>query len=169
MYDPLFPDEYPDTESQILEGEQGLEHVRKWVELGAQMDARSPELALEFYRLTPMFLETKKVYQIKEWAREAIRILDTCKSGDGAAIAYVRSSPRMHRFLAVTGFREWKAIGLTMAKRSDNLASTYFALWPDGLDSLYQNDVKKILDVVAFIAEWSPEEALEFYRIEPNK
>ena len=168
MADQLYLDEDSETESQILKDKQDRRLVREWVELGKELDARSPELALEFYRHTPAFLETKKMHQLKEWAREAILVLDTCKSGDSAAIAYVQSSPRMHQLLPVSGFREWKAVGLAMAKQSVDLASTYFALWPEGLDSLYQSDVAHILDLVARIAERFPEEALEFYRSAPQ-
>lgn len=168
MYDPLYADEDPDPEPQVLDVEEGLKQVREWIDLGTQLQARSPELALEFYRFTPAFLKTKNIHQIREWAREAIHILDICKSADSAAIAYLQSSPRMHRFFPITGFRGWKAVGLTIARQSGDLASTYFALWPDGLDSLYQSDVTKILELVALITVRSPEEALEFYRRAPQ-
>lgn len=138
-------------------------HLEGWVELGLEIGERSHGAAIEFFRSTPAFLETGKMHEMRQWAAEAIQILAASEARDKAAIAYLKSSPRMHQFLAVIGFKEWKALGLLMAKHSGDLANAYFALWPDGFESLHQNDVRNILNVSALIARLSPEKASGFY------
>ncbi len=168
MSDQLYIDDGPDAESEPSKIEKDLEQIQKSVELGKQIEARSPELAAAFRQFTCAFLDTERSYRIQEWAWEALHILDIGDSRAGAAIAFVQSTPRMRARFPGTGFREWKSVGYTMAKQSNELASTYFALWPDGLKSLYVSDVKRILDLAALIAKRSPENALAFYRSAPR-
>jgi nitric oxide reductase NorD protein len=142
-------------------------HIPTWVHLALQVDESSHEAALEFFRSTPAFVEARGISYVTQWAGTTLQILRTGASRQAAAISYLRSSPRMHRFLANMGFAEWKAAGLLMATHSADLGSAFFEAWPEGMSSLHQSDVRSLMRVVTLVGASSPTQALDFYQSSP--
>ncbi len=151
---------FPSTDS--------FEYIESWVAQGLELDKLSKEAAIAFFQSTPEFLENGKMVQIRQWASFAIQILDTGKARDKAAVSYFKSSSESHRFLSLILFKEWKETGLLIAKRSANLASLFFEIWPSEFNSLYRTEIKGILGLVARIVKKSPKMGLEFYQKSPE-
>ena len=157
-----------DPEPRVFGEDLGRKQIEDWGVWGARLERKSSELAFEFYRSTIPFLENKKGFQIPEWARDVLEVLDAANGSESAAIAYLRASPQMYKLFPITGFREWKKVGLLIAAKSDRHASEFFDLWPETMDTLYPSDVKRVLDVVALLRKHSLDQALDFYRDAPQ-
>jgi len=74
----------------------------------------------------------------------------------------------MLRFLSSPELKQWKENGLLMGRASADLAKVYFKEIPEGLDALYRTEAKRIFDIIALIAGYSPEKALAFYQACPG-
>lgn len=159
---------YVDAGAEV-ESIGSFEYLESWVSLGLEIDALSGETAVAFFRATPDFLKTGKMVQLRQWVSGAFQVLDIGGGREKAAAAYLFGSSRMHKYLAVMLFKEWKQTGLLFAKRSADLAAQFFDMQPEGIESLYRSEIKGLLRLVAAIARKSPETGLAFYEQAPAR
>lgn len=159
---------YVDAGAELLSLDS-FEYLESWVSLGLEIDRLSGETAVAFFRATPEFLKTGKMVHLRQWAAGAFQILDIGKGMERAAAAYLYGSSRMHRYMAVMLYKEWKQTGLLFAKKSAELAVCFFNMQPEGIALLYRSEIKGILRLVSTIARKSPEKGLAFYEQSPGR
>jgi hypothetical protein len=143
-------------------------HLRSWIEQGLEIAQNSVPTATHFFRHTPTFLQHCDVTHLRSWAHAIIQILATGEKSDGPAIAYIKSSAEMLRFMAFRELKDWNDTGLHIIKQSADLASTFFSSSLEGFDCLYATERLRVCQMCSLLAKTHPEKAIELYQRSPD-
>ncbi|MCP4666095.1 MAG: hypothetical protein GY849_06990, partial [Deltaproteobacteria bacterium] len=137
--------------------------VPAWVDQNLIIASLSSKTALAFFRSTPAFLDVDRAFNLKRWAEKARQILDTGKGCEAAAIAFIETSPRIVQKFTFKELLYWGGIGMKIAAISPDSALTYFSEPSEAMDSLYNIEIRKFLDLISALVDEALERAMDFY------
>ena len=154
--------------SPAILSEKAFHYLSYWVEQDLEIAEVSLPAAIQYLRSTPAFLQHEDVFRLRPWATAVRQILARGEGGEEAAISYIQSSARLLQFMTFRELRDWAATGIEMARESTRLASTYFAIVPEGLESLYSTEWLKICQIGSLLVKTHPEDVIDLYARAPR-
>ncbi len=156
------------SDPQVLDREW-FAQFKNWFEQGKHLTLRYPDAGVKYFQATPAFLEKEKIFRTKQWADWSIKILDSGSRRESASADYFSWSIALLEFMPFRELLEWNKLGLMIAGRSAEGASSFFSSIPKGLRALYRSERIEVLKLSLLIAESFPEMAVAFFQTCPER
>ncbi len=143
--------------------------ISGWVEQNRLIASFSSKTSLAFYRATPEFISVDRPFHLRKWAEKVIQILETGKGREAVAIAFIETSPRIVQKITFKELMSWCSIGVKIATDAPGLAVTYFSETSEGINSLYNIEILKFLDLTSLLVDVGLDRAIDFYHRCPDE
>lgn len=142
--------------------------VSGWVEQNKTIASISPKTAVALFIANPAFVSADRAFHLRQWAEKVRQILVTAQGLEEAAIAFIESGIRIVRKITFKELISWGSIGVKIAALSPDLAEGYFSEPSEDINSLYNIEIVKFLNLTSLLVDADLESAMGFYKEGPS-